>query len=163
MLRHRPSLNKYSDGERGVYLAYAIVSLFGALLSFLVINQLGGSSEILRPLGLYDLWSIASGAVGASIGLYVGRRWLGGTGLSGWLKALVAIPVISFIAALAGGTLALPIYGTMFGPMALAVTFYENVIVFVFWTWTVLIAHILFISYRKERASVFAVLAPSET
>lgn len=162
MLRHQPQFEKSSYGERGVFFAYGIISLFGAGLSFLVVNQLGGSADILRPLGIYDVWTIISGAVGAAMGLYVGRRWLGSAGLSGWVKAMIAIPVISFIASLAGGTLALPIYGTMFGPMALAVTFYENVIVLVFWVWTVLIAHVLFTTHRKERDSLFIDLAPSE-
>jgi len=163
MLRQKKSLYASSDGERGLYLAYTVAGFFGALLSFMVVNQLVGADEIIRPLGLYDYWSIFSGAVGAASGLYIGRRWLGDPGISGWIKAVIAVPVISFIGSLVGGTLALPLYGTMFGPMALAITFYENPIILVLWIWTILVSHILFAGHRRERDSIFQELTPSET
>ncbi len=154
-MRHQVKLPKHSTGERGIYLAYCVVGVFGAVLAFLVVNQLAGNEQILSKVGAYDLWAIVSGAVGATSGLYLGRRWLGGPGLAGWLNALVAIPVVSFMGSLVAGTIALPIYGTMFGPLALAVTLYENVIVLFLWIWTVLVTHSLFCEYRKERLTIF--------
>ncbi len=144
-----------SRGERGICTAHMIVAMFGAGLSFTAINRLGGHSDILRTLTAYDYWAILSGALGAASALYIGRRWLGQPGGRGLFMALCGIPVISFVGGLIGGTLALPIYGTMFGPMALAVTLYDNPIVTVLWVMNLLSAHYLFLIYRKERDTVF--------
>ncbi len=138
-------------------LAYTIVALFGAGLSFLVVNQLGGSQEIIRTLGWYDFWVIVSGSVGAASGLFIGRRWLGHRGFNGILRALAGMLVISFTGSLVGGTLSLPIYGTMFGPLALAVTLYENTMTLGFWLFTLAVTHVLFLVYRSERETLFQV------
>lgn len=153
-------LSDLSEGERGVYLAFVIIGLFGAVLSFLVVNKLGGEAEILRTFGIYDLWAIASGAIGATTALYLGRHWLGMKGLAGWIKAAVAVPLITFGGSLVGGTLTLPVYGTMFGPLALGVTLYENAIVLFLWVWTIFVIHTLFAGYRKERETLFATRRP---
>ena len=156
----RRNLLSLSRGERGLYSAYIIVAMFGAGLSFIAINRLGGHTEILRALTIYDYWAIVSGAIGATAALFIGRRWFGQPGGRGLFMALCGIPVISFIGGLIGGTVALPIYGTMFGPMALAVTLYNNPLVAVLWTSNLLSAHYLFLAYRRERDTVF--LEPSD-
>ena len=156
-----PRFEEHSGGERGIYLAYVFVGIFGAISSFVVVNDLGGEHGILRALGLYDIWAIISGAIGAPSGLYVGRKWLGKKGLKGFFSACCAIPVVSFIGSLIGGTIALPIYGTMFGPLALAGTFYENPIMLIMWSWTIFFAHLLFAEYRKERDTIFRQYRPA--
>lgn len=144
-----------TPGERGLAVAYVVIAMFGTVLAFLVVNRLGGESDIIRPMGLYDFWIIFSGAVGAFGGLYIGCVWLGHPGLTGWWKAFVAIPVISFVAALIAGTLALPGHGTMFGPLGLLTTFIANPLLAIFWSTTIIAAHFRFILWRKERDSIF--------
>lgn len=144
-----------SRGEKGMCWAHVIVAIFGAGLSFTAINRLGGNTEIIRSFSAYDYWAILSGALGAAAALFVGRRWFGWPGVRGLFTALCGVPVISFMGGLIGGTLALPVYGTMFGPMALAVTFYDNPMVTLFWVLTVMCAHFLIAIYRSERDTVF--------
>jgi len=151
MIRQFLKISSTTEGERGVFTAYAIISVFGALLSFVVVNGLGGQTHILRPLGSYDFWVIFAGGVGAGIGLYAGRKWLGKPGLVGWLNALFAVPAITLLASLVAGTLALPLYGTMFGPMALTITFVEHSLLLFLWVWTVLLAHSMFVAFHKEQ------------
>jgi len=158
-------LQKYkfspTPGERGLAFAYVAIALFGTVLSFTVVNRLGGGNDIIRPMGLYDIWVIFSGAIGAFGGLYIGCVWLGHPGLRGWWNALVAIPVISFLAAMIAGTLALPGHGTMFGPLGLFTTMIANPLLAIFWSATIIAAHFRFMSWRKERDSIF--WAGSET
>lgn len=152
--RHKNGFSP-SRGEQSITVAYIGVAFFGAVVAFSVVNRLGGSTEVIRPLTAYDFWVIFSGAVGASGGLYVGRRWLGFSGFAGWVKALIAIPVISFIGALICGTLALPGHGTMFGPLALLTTMIANPLLAVFWSMMILAAHYRFSVWRNERDTIF--------
>lgn len=145
-----------TPGERGLAVAYAVIAMFGTVLAFVVVNSLGGGTDIIRPMGLYDFWIIFSGAVGAFGGLYFGCVWLGHPGFAGWWKALVAIPVISLVAALIAGTLALPGHGTMFGPLGLLTTLIANPLLALLWSTTIIAAHFRFILWRKERDSIFA-------
>ncbi|SEW20784.1 hypothetical protein SAMN04488515_1599 [Cognatiyoonia koreensis] len=155
MLRLKSAGFGPTPGERSLAIAYLGVAIFGAVISFSVVNRLGGSNAVIRPLGGYDFWVIISGALGAYGGLYLGRVWLGHPGMAGWLKALVAIPVISFIAALIGGTFALPGHGTMFGPLALLTTLIGNPLLALFWSCTILSAHYRFAIWREERETIF--------
>jgi len=144
-----------TEGERGVLLAYVVVSVFGAGLALTVVSQLGGENTILRALGIYDMWVIIAGAMGSAMGLFISQRWLGHPGIAGWRKAIIGIPVVSFICAICGGTLALPFYGTMFGPFSVLVTFIGSPILGVFWTAILLSAHALMLEWRQERDSIF--------
>lgn len=146
---------KMTPGERGVLVAGLVVSIFGAGLAHSVVGQLGGSNTILRTLSHYDFWIIVSGALGAVFGLYLGRNWMGHPGFAGWRKASLGIFVITMISAICGGTLALPLYGTMFGPFSVIMTFFGNPILAVFWSAILLAAHALIIDWRFERDSIF--------
>lgn len=144
-----------TPGERGLAIAYATIAFFGAVVAFTVVNRLGGTGQIIRPMTIYDIWVIFGGAVGAFGGLYIGCVWLGHPGWSGCWKAIVAIPVISFVAALIAGTLALPGHGTMFGPLGLLTTFIANPMLALLWSAAILTAHFRFLLWRKERDSIF--------
>ena len=146
-----------TEGERGLILAGIGVAMFGAALSFSVVNRLGGDPEIIRISGLYDLWSIVAGSVGAVAALYIGRGSFGYPGALGWSRAFVGIGFVTFVGALIGGTLALPIFGTMFGPFALALTLFAHPPLGFFWVFILVCTHLLAINYRRERDSVFGI------
>jgi len=145
-------LRTYHLHPRGAGIAYLIIALFGAGLAFLVVNRLGGSDVIIRPLGAYDFWVIFSGALGAILGVISSRKWFGKKGMSGVMNVAVGVPLISFLAAIYAGTLALPVYGTMFGPLALAVTFYESPLLMIMWGWTLLCVHLIFLKMDNRLA-----------
>ncbi|MCW1951376.1 MAG: hypothetical protein KIH44_008410, partial [Octadecabacter sp.] len=54
-----------------------------------------------------------------------------------------------------GGTLGLPLYGTMFGPFIVVVTLLGAPILAMLWAFTLLGIHILLASYQRERDSIF--------
>lgn len=150
-----------TDGEQSLCLAYFSVGIFSAGLAFIVVNQLSGGAAVFRPLSAYDLWVIFAGAVGGCAGLFLGRRWMGHNGVLGFIRALVGMFIVSFLGALIGGTLALPLYGTMFGPFSLIVALIGAPQLAMFWGVILLSAHFLICVWRRERDTVFG--APQNT
>ncbi len=145
-----------TDGERGVALAYVGLAVFGAGLAHSVVNNLGGQGTILRSLSGYDIWMILSGAVGADLALYFNRNRIGHAGASGLWTAAIGALLITLSATIIAGTLALPGYGTMFGPFAAFVTFWSSPVLLVFWCIMLIATHMLFSNWRKERETLFA-------
>ena len=63
--------------------------------------------------------------------------------------------LISFAGSLIAGTLALPLYGTMFGPFALAVIFVSSPLLAGLWAFNLFGVHVLMCQWRIERDSIF--------
>lgn len=147
-----------SEGERRVALAYAVIALVGGILAFLIVVRLRDDAFFARPMGVYDLWIVASGALGGIGGLWLGRARFGHAGLPGLLRALGGVATTTLSAPVIAGTLALPLYGTMFAPMLLAVTFAGAPAVALVWLATLASVHVLFATFRAERATIFAPL-----
>ena len=70
----------------------------------------------------YGLWVALSGAVGAWAGLAVSWEDFGWPGFRGAFRAILGGIKFSLIAAIAGGTMVLPVFGTMFAPLAVCIT-----------------------------------------
>lgn len=144
-----------TEGERSVVFALFGIGFFGAIISFVVVNQLGGGQHIIRPLAPYDYWIICSGAIGAPVGAFLGRDWFGHPGHAGILRASAGVLIVSFLASVVAGTLALPLYGTMFGPFSMIVTMVGSPMLAVIWVSMLLGAHLLVGVYRRERETIF--------
>lgn len=145
-----------TDGERSVLLAYCAIAFFGAGLSFVIINNLGGGQSVVRTFTGYDLWSMLAGTVGAPVGLFLARRWFGHPGIPGLARAIAGMPMMAFFSGTVGGTMALPFYGTMFGPFSILVTFWAMPIVAAFFFVMLMAVHQLFAVYHRERETLFA-------
>ncbi len=152
-----------SYGETRLLAAAIGVGVFGGLLSFFVVTQMGKSKILLRTLSHADLWFVVAGILGALGGLYMARGWFGYCGLRGHIHAVCGVLVISFVGPLIGGTLALPFYGTMFGPMMFGLTLISNPILGLLWLGTLFAAHALIKSWRRERETLFIPLATGAT
>lgn len=114
-----PSLRRVGDQPGGgLVLASALVLVSGAAMSLAVVLRLSGGSLSLS----YGLWVALSGAVGAWAGLGMAWRDLGWPGTKGILLAVRGSFVFAMTGAIAGGSLVLPIFGTMFAPFAVIVT-----------------------------------------
>ena len=148
-LKHRLWL---TEGEKGVFLAYVALAIFGAGMAHTVVNDLGGDDVILRKLSVWDVWMIFAGAIGADIGLFSARHSFG----NGVRTALWGACIVTGVATVIGGTLALPGYGTMFGPFAVFVTFWSSPLLFLFWCIMLLAVHLLFLKWRQERETIYA-------
>jgi len=102
----------------GLVLASALILASGAALALVVVMRLA-SGDV--PLS-YALWVALSGAIAAWAGLAVSWRDFGWPGARGFLRAMRGGIIFSFAAALAGGSMILPVFGTMFAPFAVLVT-----------------------------------------
>ena len=77
----------------------------------------------------------------------------------GTVRALAGIVVVSCLAALVTGTLILPGYGTMFGPMLMVLNILDHPALALGWFYALILAHMLIREYRSERRSVVGVAA----
>lgn len=143
-------------GERRVLFAYAILALIGAALALLVLLRVRPGALFERPLDTYDWWTVLSGAIGAGLALRLMQVRFGHPGRAGLKAALIGIGGVTLAAPVIAGTLVLPLYGTMFGPLALAVTFAAAPFAGVVWLATLAAVHALFAMLRAERDSIFA-------
>lgn len=159
LLRPFAHLN-LTQGERSMALAYFGVAFFGAVLGLNVVLTLGGAAAWIAPFDAYDYWVIFSGAAGGCAGLYFGHDWMGHAGPRGFGRALLGVIWVSFLGALIGGTLALPFYGTMFGPFTLLMTLLSAPIVAAMWISALLSAHLMIKVRRVERDSILHVTLP---
>ena len=68
--------------------------------------------------------------------------------------------IVTFFGPIIAGTLALPLYGTMFGPFTLGLIFFASPMTAVFWLGNLLGVHVLFLTWHSERDSIFGARAP---
>ena len=144
-----------SKGEKSRAVAYAIVAIFGAGIGYLVAVHLSQGALLREGLAPYDLWMIFAGSIGSMAGLYIAGSWFGHRGWNGLIKALAASVWVSFVGSLIGGTLMLPLYGTMFGPFTLAVTLSTRPIFAILWFANLFGAHLMLTYWQRERDSIF--------
>lgn len=159
MYRKISSLGPLTPGERSLVAACLSVALFGAAVSLTVIGTLGQHQILAGGLTLYGLWLCLSGAIGGAAGIVLSLRWLGHPGQGGWVAALWGILLICFIGALVGGTLALPLYGTMFGPMLLGLALLGSPMITILWIGVLLGVHVLIRQWRSERDTIYVPVA----
>jgi len=145
----------FSDGERALALALVATALFGAVVAAIAVMRFDDGAVISRPLSPYELWIVASGAIGAAAGLYLWRHRIGQIGLRGAARSLTGMVLVSALGAVIAGTLALPLYGTMFGPFTLAVILASSPVAAAAWFVNQLAAHLLVQKYHTERDSIF--------
>lgn len=139
-----------TSGEKRLLAAAPAVGLAGGVISFAIVTQMGDNKALLRSLTGADLWFVAAGVLGSLCALYIGSDWFGHRGLRGTLKAVAGILSISFMGTIIGGTLALPFYGTMFGPMMFGVTLAAYPVLALIWLNALVAAHLLFMIWRRE-------------
>lgn len=151
-----------TNGERSIILAYFGVAVFGAALGINVVLTLGGAAAWITPFNAYDYWVIFSASAGGCVGLYLGREWMGHEGPRGVGRAIIGIIWVSFVGALAGGTMALPFYGTMFGPFTLVVSLFSAPILAILWITALFSAHLMIKVRRIERDSILYVTLPTQ-
>lgn len=148
---------RQSLGERRMFLGCLITAVFGALMALIVVLRLDPQAMFQRPLGYYEWWIVFSGAIGGAVGVLLARDRLGRDGVA---DPLVGIAILTFSSAIIGGTLALPLYGTMFGPFTLAVIFAASPLVAGLWLANAVAVHFMVRSWHAERDSIFGASPP---
>ncbi|RYH02702.1 hypothetical protein EU805_08775 [Salipiger sp. IMCC34102] len=140
-----------SPGECRLLIAGVLLGGLGAVLAFVVVSQVADRGDLLRGWSLSDAWCAASGAIGGILSFYIGRRWLGRSGAVGAIRALCAVVWIGCLTALIAGTLILPGYGTMFGPMLFGTVILARPALFLAWSCGLILSHLLVREWRMER------------
>ncbi|MCC5976030.1 MAG: hypothetical protein JJT81_18545 [Rubellimicrobium sp.] len=131
------------------------VALFGAALSLTIIGALGQHQILAGGMTLRGLWICLSGAIGGAAAFALSMRWLGHPGKGGWMSAIWGLFLLCFTGALIGGSLALPFYGTMFGPMMLGLALLGSPIITILWIGVLLGVHLQIRQWRRERETIF--------
>ena len=144
-----------TEGERSFVLAHLATGLFGAGVALVAVMRLGGGMFFSRPISGYEIWMVIAGGLGGGLGLYLNRHRMGVGGPQGVLQAFGAIILTNIMGGVIGGTLALPLYGTMFGPFALVMILLSSPFMFLLWLANQLGSHLLMARYHTERDSIF--------
>lgn len=146
-----------SLGERRMVLGCLITAILGAFLALIVILRLDPEAVFQRALSSYERWILLSGGIGGAFGVLLARHRLGRSGLA---DALLGVGVMTFSGAIIGGTLALPLYGTMFGPFTVGVIFAASPMIALLWLANGVAVHLLLRSWHAERDSIFGARPP---
>lgn len=145
-----------SQGERAILASYAVVGLSAGVICSVATLRLADENLFHATPGVLDLWIFAAGMFGGVAGIFAGQSYLGQVGAAGLLGFFQGFIVINFFAALAGGTLVLPFYGTMFGILAVVGAFVAYPWLAAIWIVSVWTAHFARAVYNRERDSIFA-------
>ncbi len=146
---------KPTEGERARALAFSLVGASSAGLGFLAVLHLDRSA-LFDEFSVYQLWIVAASGLGGMIALFLSGDRLGQSGSRGALRGVAGAIWVTFIGALIGGTLSLPLYGTMFGPFIVVVTLAGAPLLAMLWAFNLFGVHVLLGQYQRERDSIFA-------
>lgn len=150
-LRNKRSL---SEGERARALAFLLVAVFSSALGYLAVLHIN-KHAFFEELTWYETWIVAAAGLGGAIGLFLSGDRMGQSGGLGVLRGLAGGVWVTFYGALIGGTLALPFYGTMFGPFVVSITLLGAPLLSILWIVHLMGIHILLGIYQRERDSIF--------
>ncbi|WP_147124481.1 hypothetical protein [Shimia ponticola] len=144
----------FSHAERLSLVALALIILVGAVVGLWAFDDLQPIVDTSQPVwGI--LWKIAAAMCSAGIAARSATRFFGGRGPVGTARAVFGAVVGTLAFGVLGGTLILPIFGTMFAPWFVVLTLFKQPILGVLWAlaWTAFA--IARIRYEDERDTIF--------
>jgi hypothetical protein len=157
-LSRTPFRHRLSAGERRLALALIVMALYGAGIGLVAAVRLAHGGHLTGGLSAYDLWVVLAGALGTAVAFWLLRHRFGEAGPRGALRAAGGALAVSLVAPVIGGTLALPLYGTMFGPFTLAVILTGAPLLGLCWLSAMALGHVLLRRLVDERESIFTAL-----
>lgn len=120
-----PRLALPNRAERSLIIAVALLCISGGWLSIESLGKLQAAIPIIT--GDFAAWWLGvAGAVGAAAAAYSARNSFGRSGRYGAMIAVVGGVAATLVLGIVGGTIVLPIYGTMFGPWLTVVSAFEG-------------------------------------
>ena len=145
-------LNKLhlSRGQKAIFFAYAAVMAVGSGIGLKIMAAMEGENAIPPEPTLVDNWIVIACGIAAGAALYLAQGWLGGRGVLGLARALVAMVLVTFVAALIAGTLVAPFYGTLAAPFVLLSEFISAPLLAAAWIGVLFCAHLLCVIRRDE-------------
>ncbi|MCF2870237.1 hypothetical protein L0664_04085 [Octadecabacter sp. G9-8] len=145
---------KLTEGERARALAFILVGICSAGLGYLAVLHLDRGA-LFAGLSWYQTWIVVASGLGGLVSLFLAGDRMGQSGAVGALRGAAGAIWVTFIGALIGGTLALPFYGTMFGPFIVTVTLFGAPLLAMLWAFNLFGVHMLLGIYQRERDSIF--------
>lgn len=145
---------KPTEGERARVLAFSLVGLSSGCLGYLAVLHLDRAA-LFEQLSWYQTWIVVASGLGGLLALFLAGDRMGQSGVKGALRGVAGAIWVTFIGALIGGTLSLPLYGTMFGPFIVFVTLLGAPILMGLWCFNMLSIHLLMGVYQRERDTIF--------
>ncbi|MDO6733592.1 hypothetical protein Q4555_02860 [Octadecabacter sp. 1_MG-2023] len=145
---------KPTEGERARLLAFFLCGFCSAGLGYLAVLHLDRAA-MFNGLSLYQTWIVVASGIGGLAALFFSGDRLGQSGAVGARRGVAGAIWVTFIGALIGGTLSLPFYGTMFGPLIVCVTLMGAPILAMLWVVNLLGIHMLLGIHQRERDSIF--------
>ncbi len=139
-------------GEKSLAVAFGAIVAISAGITILIMSGVEGANAIPPEPTWYDTWVIFAGALSGGLALYLARGWMGVQGAIGYARAAIGSVAVALGAAVIAGTLILPLYGTIFGPIMLVTQFIELPLLAVAWFSVALAAHAMIARWREERA-----------
>jgi hypothetical protein len=110
-------------GEKAYVIAYAAVIAMSAGMTLLIATGISGINILGLNPTLFNFWIVFAGGLGGGMALRAARGWMGKPGALGFSRAIVGSVVVAILAAIVAGTLILPLYGTVYGPLLLVSEF----------------------------------------
>lgn len=160
MFAFRPR-GRLTDGEKNFLTALFGTTALSAMLAYVTILRFTQATFALSDLDPLTVWTVAAGGIGGFCAFFsCHRTYLGFPGLVGWIWAGFGAVMITAVAAVIGGTLILPYYGTMFAPFQVVVAMIEFPYLAAAWIAMLVCAHKLLQPWRRERDSIFAEKEP---
>lgn len=145
---------KFSEGERARALAFVLVGVCSALMGYLAVLHLDRAA-LFESLNGYRRWIVAVSGFGGMLALFLSGDRLGQPGSKGAAKGAAGALWVTFIGALISGTMALPFYGTMFGPFVVFLTLIGAPLLIILWCFNFVSVPILLGIYQRERDTIF--------
>jgi hypothetical protein len=155
-LARQSILSQISRGERSFIVAMLGTSILGAMLACVAVMRLSENAVQTDTSHVITYWTILAGCIGGASGFWISyERWFGHGGAAGWVSAVIGALAVSGIGSVIAGTLILPLYGTMFGPLQLIMMMIAYPSLAAIWLGMMLCAHGLLSQWRRERDSIF--------
>ena len=144
-----------TEGQRARLMAFLITGLFGMIMGYLAVLRFDDGAQLAQGLNWYETWIVIAAGVGGVSALWMAGDRVGQHGPWATPRVVAGMIWVSLVGAIIAGTLALPVYGTMFAPFTLLVTLLTSPLVVLFWTACMAAVHLCMVTYRCERDSVF--------
>jgi hypothetical protein len=145
-----------TPGGRFKLLAYSMVTSVTGLTGYLVLRDALFLPAVPGIIGLYDIWMICASALAGFAALMISRGWIGMPGMLGIIRACFGALVMLVLASLIGGSLIMPIYGTVYAPFIVLSAFIANPLWAVFWCGGVVAAHWVLAQSEQKRLAILS-------
>ncbi len=154
--------NEFTPGQMALVKGRLIVVFVASLLAHMHVVGFGGLEEARFAPLVYLIWlSVAAGA-GAIASIILMRDWLGGSGMAGFARALVALMGMTIMTFGVASALVLPLYGRLLGPLLIHVTTVNLPIMLAIWFSAVWTAHLMHRRRVDELSSIYKVALPED-